>query len=678
MKINKYINKFGFFSILLIVFLVPIYFSYFVRGYDFYVLPKQGLFHLLVMFGVISFLVNVFVKKKFKCKTSIVLKKFLFILFCLCLSLLISVLFSDTPQSSFWGVFLREQGLYSYLYYIVFFLLIICVVKTASQIEYVLLVVPFSSFLIGIYGLFEYYGLFEGHFDGRIASTLGQPNYFGHYLIMTFPVLVYFWFFLKRGVAWKIFLLMVMILQFANLIFTYSRAAWLGFIVALGIFLVVLCFLKFFSLNKKNNVLTNNIKIKRRPLLIIFSIIFFVFIFFFNNDFFYNRLASFADFSSGSIKNRLIYWSASINELRDMDAKKVLFGYGPDAMGNVFAKHYKKENAIFEKINTYPSRAHNFIFDSLLQFGIVGSLMFFLFFYYVLEGAIFSIKKYSPNSKERWLIYALLIAIFAHFINNLFSFSLVVTSIYTYLYLALLCRLSYREIINCSFSNNCVRFLFFYRFIICLILIFLLCIVYNYDYKFLKADYFRFQAEKAFLVNDCDRFAKNIKKSIALNFYKLRYKQDFLEYGSRCLLKIEEETAKQILVNDLIDIITQIKLLSPDYRSTISVAHTYSYLGLQVNPVYFKLAELEYLAAINFNPELSLPYRNLAQVLAWQGKYREALKYLEVGLSNMPNVRDSRLELQVHKEHKEEVRQELDAFRGIKNYIMTRFSFFER
>ncbi len=76
------------------------------------------------------------------------------------------------------------------------------------------------------------------YIDGRITSILGNPNIFAAYLCLCLPVLLSVLPGKKKRKFWQI---PAFLLLFAAMIFTWSRGAWIGTLVALFFFILLAC-----------------------------------------------------------------------------------------------------------------------------------------------------------------------------------------------------------------------------------------------------------------------------------------------------------------------------------------------------------------------------------------------------------------------------------------------------
>ncbi|MBL7057717.1 O-antigen ligase family protein [Patescibacteria group bacterium] len=660
------IDRFIDYLIYAIVLIIPVYIAFFNEFYDIFILPKLVIFQVLVGGGWLLLIFKYFVDKD-NLRTGLRFSKVQVTLISLCFLYLVSVfissVFSLNLNQSIWGGNLREQGFVSYFFYVLFFLLLVFSVSSLSQIKRFIICLCAASFVVCVFGLLQFFGVMENSFADRLSSTLGHPNYLGHYLIIVIPLSIYSVYFLASNMFWRVSLLGLVVLQFICLILTYSRAAWLG----LGF--AVLIILIFFALNLKR-LDALKFKLNMVHYVIMIGILFLGIVLMQLSPIFAQRVKSIADFSSGSVKNRMIHWGSALDELRGATSVRVLFGYGPDTLDYIFAKHYKPELAIYEKVNTYPSRAHSFVLDSLLQVGIIGFLLLISIFCYILSLGLSCIRGLDKSNRDEcWLIIALACSLFAHTVNDLFSFSLVVGNM-----MALLC-LGFMVILVqnlCVLSDSFVVLYFneiyFKRLLLMVVMVFALFMSYELIFV-ARADFFRSRADKYLTSNNCSDFVENINMAIFLNPNKVTYKEDFLEYGSRCLSQMETGVVKHELVSDLLSIVKDIKLMNYSFRSMISVAHAYTYIGSYYNSEYFSEAEMEYKKAIEYNPNFTIHYRNLAQLLFWQDRPTEALAYLNRGLNKLPDLANEKLNLIIHGEHKEEVRIEREVFENLISQI---------
>ena len=141
---------------------------------------------------------------------------------------LISTLLSRYAYASF-----NEFGKlasYGFLYF-----LVISYFQEKRQINRLLGVAGASAFLTCIYGMLQHMGIDWIEWypkEPRILSSFGNPTFFAAYLVLLLPVAINF--FVAAGSSGNRFVLGLLAgLMYLCLLFTYTRAAWLGLLVAL-------------------------------------------------------------------------------------------------------------------------------------------------------------------------------------------------------------------------------------------------------------------------------------------------------------------------------------------------------------------------------------------------------------------------------------------------------------
>ena len=134
----------------------------------------------------------------------------------------------------------------------IFFSFIECM-NSRKRLKIFLIVFFVSVFLVCFNGFYQYfmgYEFIRGNiFDGRVSSSFRQANDFAAYLVIVTPVLFYLFvstnFIGKRGYAQeadlsflsgpisRVMIFILFIMSFIALGFTYSRGAWIGFLLCL-------------------------------------------------------------------------------------------------------------------------------------------------------------------------------------------------------------------------------------------------------------------------------------------------------------------------------------------------------------------------------------------------------------------------------------------------------------
>jgi len=680
-KINKIIKI----SYLAILFLIPVYFAFNKGSFNIFELNKLIIFKILLIVMLLASLSKVFL---FKSKVNIIQKKYkTFSLFLILFFIfyLINLFFSIHPIVTWWGSYDRQQGLYTLIYYFVFFILLIINIKTWIQIKEIIMTIISASFLVCFYGLTQYFDIdplfwTEKAIDtGRIFSSLGQPNFLGHYLIMIIPLTIFSLIFIGRSFLIRFFISSVILLQFICLFLTGSRSAILGFLAGFYFFVILFLFSKY---RKKIGLIFISI-----------SLFLSIFIFFlstnslrtnlFNQDDI-NKPRSIINLNSGSVKIRIYYWQAAIREFKQANWKRKLIGYGGETQSKIFFKHYQPAWGVHEGLNVIPDRAHNLFFDIILQFGIIGLLMIILFYGYIVALAIGYLEN-NKNKKNQfyWLVVALLIILISYFVNNLFSFSTTVTYVYFYLILALLLIIiknknlkkikTYQDDLNLRLNYK----LFFYLIIFVIGLNF----IYYHNINFWLADQYYMKAKKGEVSNDCPVILNNIEKTISLNPNSIFYQKEYIYYNLNCLESVEDMTKKAFLIENVINKISLFSFTKYDFYNKLQIADTYLVLGRIIDQKYYNLAEKYYQELIEINPYFSLAYKNLGKLKKEREETEKAINNFQKAIGVLPGLDN----IYLNRQHGEMIKKELfDLYKNLaeiyenkKNYQLARKYYLE-
>ncbi len=102
---------------------------------------------------------------------------------------------SVLPGISFWGSYDRSQGLYTWLNYIAFFLILSYQVRRWPQIERIISALVFGSIPVAFYGVMQHFQwdpvAWGADTSTRVASTLGNSIFLGAYVISCMPFAAY-------------------------------------------------------------------------------------------------------------------------------------------------------------------------------------------------------------------------------------------------------------------------------------------------------------------------------------------------------------------------------------------------------------------------------------------------------------------------------------------------------
>jgi len=210
-KSSNIINVLTEVSYLLIIFGVPVIFSFYLPSGNVFELSKTIFFRSLTAILLFLSLLRYFYLNSYNTGFNYFSslhfwrKKFLAPL--LFLGVVgFSLFFSINPRTSFWGDFDRQEGYLSFLFFGLFFILMVYnllfttsdkAFSPEARIKRIILTIVASGGLVSLYGILQILNIdflywSEAPFlTNRTISSLGQPNFLGSFLVLVLPLTVY-------------------------------------------------------------------------------------------------------------------------------------------------------------------------------------------------------------------------------------------------------------------------------------------------------------------------------------------------------------------------------------------------------------------------------------------------------------------------------------------------------
>ena len=306
---------------------------------------------------------------------------------------LLSSLASFTPWLSLTGSYVRMQGLYTWLSYVVIFLAVVSLLEDARQLERLQMALILPSLPVALYGVVQKYGAdpmpWLGDVTQRVASTMGNSIFVAAYLILVLPLTLARLLEALRaldasdeaGAAVNAAVLRVagylvlVAVQIGAIVLSGSRGPWLGILG--GLFFM---FLTWAVLRGQRRLLMGVLGLGLAAAL---------FLVVFNmpqsplaslRDLPYlGRLGQVFQTESGTGKVRLLIWGGAI-ELIESDPLRAVIGWGPESMHVAYNPFYPPELGDYEARNASPDRSHNETYDALVQLGLLGFLAYMALF----------------------------------------------------------------------------------------------------------------------------------------------------------------------------------------------------------------------------------------------------------------------------------------------------------
>ncbi|MFH0956138.1 MAG: O-antigen ligase family protein [Candidatus Falkowbacteria bacterium] len=634
-KIVKICDLFIEIGVLAIVFFIPIIIDYSLLSYSIFDLYKAVIFRVILIFILLIFTAKVFINGKLDYRGDG--KPFLLAGLMLA-SFFISSWFSLHPAQSFWGNFFRQQGFYNLFNYLLFFVLLILNIKNFIKLKRIVIAVIASASLAAVYGLVQYFNLDPLSWSesalntGRIFSTLGQPNFFGHWLIMVLPFSFYALIFIAKKMLSRFFVGLAFSAQLACLVFTYSRAAWLGF---LGSMFFLIIFWLFYKRFKKAALGFIGLILIGIMFVVSLNIISPIKSGDYNSIGLVNRLKSITDFKDGSNKMRLYYLESAVKEIKQASYLRLLVGYGPEVLSDVFMKYYQIDWGVYEAVNTFPNRAHNWLFDKFLALGFLGLAVNLVFYIYLIYRAANFLLAKQKFKSEDWLLIFLFSSLTAYCINNLFSFSLFTVLVYLYLILALAWFIiNYQteaKVLNIRLTIFSKLLIFASLFLVSAVFI------YTNNVNQIRAEIYYAKALKSIKSSDCQGVINNMEKVMSLNPNVIYYQENYLFLISNCFSLIEDKFIKRQLSDNMLN---QTKLIGDkkSYGISHNLARAYTLFGFYLDKSYYAEAEKIFNDLIINFPYFTAAYEDFGKQKIMQEDYIGAIEILNRAIKILPPI----------------------------------------
>lgn len=288
--------------------------------------------------------------------------------------------------------------LFVYLIFMCFYFIITNIIRTKKDVFNLVKTFILSSMLVSLYGIYQYIfgvsmesswvdaNMFES-IKTRVYSTLGNPNVLGEYLILIIPIAV-FYLFVKTNLLNKLAYFASLGAMLLCIVLTFSRGAWVGLILSVGIFVM-------FAVPKIWAVL----------LMLAYCV------FITLPDSVINRFASIGNTSDSSTSYRIGIWVGTILILKEFILSGI--GIGVGAFHTVYP--------LFSYRAMVAHHSHNLFLQIATEAGILGIVAFvtiiiFLFFK--------SVKVYSQSSRiKSLLVLSIVAAIIGFMAQSMFDYS---------------------------------------------------------------------------------------------------------------------------------------------------------------------------------------------------------------------------------------------------------------
>jgi putative inorganic carbon (HCO3(-)) transporter len=639
---EKMITQIMEFIWLLIIFLIPLYFDRFI--FNSWEIAKNILFQILTEILLSLFLIKIIffnIAPEIKRRIKFLIPAFIFIFF-----LGISTIFSNVFWFSFWGNWERRMGYLAWLHFFIFASILFLNLKTKNQIKRIFISIIINSTIVTIYGFIQLLGLEpfkwteEVFYTKRVYSTIGQPNFLASWLLLVIPILIFSLIYFKKFLI-KFLIALSLIGNFICFIFTQSRGGWIGFFIAIFFFFFVF---SWFKNNKKASIFF--------LLLFIFS---FSLIIYLNlkppeikptDHFLISRFKTLFNLKKIG-EYRLIHYKIALNIIKNRTIGRFLIGTGLGSQRFFIPKYYQKEFAIYEAPNIYLDYFHNDFLDILFTSGVLGFLSYIIFIIFTFSNGLRNISKSILN-------LFLLTGLLGYLISIQFSFHVMTTLLYFWLFTSIIYQQNFPEKKNdFKLEKNIKSLKIILSFLIILLTLFF---IYWFNLRLYLASHFLLKAT-------IEKLKGNFPLMVKYHQITIKFQPDnpyFLQQFAFNLLqtapyqKNEEESLKFLNLG-----IEQIEKIQKKERQ-VEALNWLAWLltekaNLTQNEKDFQKAEEAYQELIEFVPNAALSYVNLCGLKIIENQLNEAIKICQRAISLYPNLNHPLL----NQEHKEKIISEL-------------------
>ena len=321
---------------------------------------------------------------------------------------------------SFWGTLERMGGLFSFLHFWVFFIILISVFRERKDWERLLK----TSVFVGLLSILFAYGqrFIQGKFfigwqhGERLIGTIGNPALFAGYLLFVLFLSLYFLMRKETNSFERIFYGVVLISGVPVLHLTAVRGsiiAFWGALFLLGLFYLIL------PASPAGGLKNKKIRILIFAALLVFLLLAgFIWLnrdqAWVKNSSWLNRITSIS-LKESTAQTRFWSWQSGFEGWKE----RPILGWGPENFVIAHAEHFNPRHFTGFGSETIWDRAHNMVLETLTTMGIVGCLSYlsiFVAIYFLL------IKRFKEKKIKLTDIGIFGVMIIAYFIHNLFIF----------------------------------------------------------------------------------------------------------------------------------------------------------------------------------------------------------------------------------------------------------------
>ena len=254
--------------------------------------------------------------------------------------------------------------------FILSYFVVINTIENKKQFKFILYLFIIATVLTAVYGLYQYkYGdlysqawldtdMFED-IKMRVYSTFENPNVYGEYLILAIPIIIsLMW--EEKEIAKKLMLLAALGITMLAMVLTFSRGCWLGAMFAIALLAVMI---------DRRFIILGILALMAMPFVLPETII--------------NRFMSIGNMGDSSTSYRVYIWLGTLAMLKDYWFSGI--GMGITSFNTVYP--------IYSYNNVTTPHSHNLFLQIVVEYGIVGLIIFAGVMYNFYKETIISVFK---------------------------------------------------------------------------------------------------------------------------------------------------------------------------------------------------------------------------------------------------------------------------------------------
>ncbi|OGN10064.1 MAG: hypothetical protein A3J46_06890 [Candidatus Yanofskybacteria bacterium RIFCSPHIGHO2_02_FULL_41_11] len=532
----------------------------------------------------------------------------------------LTTLTSAAPYISFWGTLERMGGLFTFLHYILYYVLLTTIFSKKDHWHTFFNFTILAGLLSLVYGFGQTTNstFFLDTGSSRISGTLGNPALFAGYEL--FVAFLSFMLFLNStSKAKKVFYLSSFCIATIAIFATAVRGSIMGYIFGIFVF--------FFLWAKQKNPRISKI------IFFIFIALIIGFVIFtqlfqepsFIKDSRYLRRVSNLSLSSATVQTRIWAWEAGLKGWRE-NPKTIALGWGPENFSMPFAKNFNPKFFVGMTSETFFDRAHNMFIEVLVTMGIVGLLAYIG----LLSAPFIYLKKILRQ--EPVYVIGTSAALAAYVIHNLFIFDTLPNLMMLF---SLLAFTSYLGVSRKSNQNSLVGNRMIVNIISAAIIVFVSILVYKTNILPAKANHYALEAVAFGRKGDFASSLNQFKKSLSYNMpgaYEYRHQLADYLIGSKGP-SLKDEGVKEAYIFTINEINKNIALK----RESDHIPYLYaSRLSMNLGQ---NDEALEYLnKALEISPTFLRTYHEIIQVYWNKEDYDKSIEYAQRAIELNPDA----------------------------------------